>query len=554
MHAPLAIRVTLTTCAALLLAAPPAISASERDPVESNVDDPVTAQQGTAPAGGAGAAEVTRRPVDPELYRAEKEQASSTPASRGVLAPGPSPTRATQTALFEGLNRLTGGNGSTIFAPPDTIVGRSPTTTLEAVNSGIRLFNNSNAVIGTMNLNSFFSASTADGFIFDPKVYFDRNAANPRYVVVALQKRGDNDTVATNNLSRIRLAISRSANPTSLAASQWCRYNLEGRRNVGTANESWADYPGLGAGRDALLISVNQFRFTPPRPFTFAIVHAIRKVAAYNNAAACPSLSRFTFQPSATLGDGTTFTLQPAQHYTNPSSFTGTTNPAYLVSNSTSSNVYSVWRVRNVAGAPTISSTATRANVTNTFTLATPPDARQPGTSFLLDSGDRRVTQTGARGNVLNHVSANACQFTSGTPNESCWLYTRTTVGQNAAGNVSAALNEQRLTGFGDNTFSYWPGVAVNPAGQVTTPVQFSSSATFLSGRALFKNFNAAYSQTFAFAPGTCAQTNTNRTGDYTGAQADPSSSAMWVAAERATAVAGLSGCNWSTRVARITP
>jgi hypothetical protein len=100
--------------------------------------------------------------------------------------------------------------------------------------------------------------------------------------------------------------------------------------------------------------------------------------------------------------------------------------------------------------------------------------------------------------------------------------------------------------------------VAVNSASQVVTPLQFSSPTApsgFLSGRALFKTSAAVnFSQTFTFAPGTCAQTTTNRTGDYVGAQTQPGSSQMWVAAERATSVPGLSGCNWSTRIARINP
>jgi hypothetical protein len=497
-------------------------------------------------------------PLNAERYRAEKARANSAPASGATTLEEPGLTAATQSALFEGLNRFTGrhvGTG-TIFAPPDTIVARSPITSLEAVNSALRLFNNKNGVVSTMDFNTFFSAPTTGGFVFDPKVYYDRNSATPRYVVVALQKTGDNDTNAANNTSRIRLAISRTPNPTTLASSQWCRYNIEGRRNVGSANESWADYPGLGAGADALLVAVNQFRFPSPRPFTFAIVHAWRKVAAYNNATACPSITRFTFQPSATEDDGTSFTLQPVQHYTSPSSFTGTANPAYLVNNSFSgSNNYHVWRVRNVATSPTMSNTTGRATVSAGVVLATPPDSPQPGTAATLDTGDPRVTQAAGRGNVIHHVNGNRCNFAPSAATESCWLYTRSTVGQAATGNPSAVRNEFRHSGFGSGTFAYWPGVAVNSANNVVTPMQFSSASVFLQGRASYKPLTTGgFTQTFAFAPGTCAQTTTNRTGDYVGAQADPSNTNLWVAAERATTVTGLSGCNWSTRVARITP
>jgi hypothetical protein len=75
----------------------------------------------------------------------------------------------------------------------------------------VRLFNNAGWVIATSNLNTFFAASTADGPAFDPKVYFDRNAANRRFYVTALQR----DTGP--NTSRILLAVSRSPGPPNLA-------------------------------------------------------------------------------------------------------------------------------------------------------------------------------------------------------------------------------------------------------------------------------------------------------------------------------------------------
>src|SRR3712207_1458759 len=120
--------------------------------------------------------------------------------------------------------------------------------------------------------------------------------------------------------------------------------------------------------------------------------------------------------PRSTLLPYTTLfrsTVQPAQHYTSPSSFTGTTNPAYYLSTRRgSSNEYRVYRVRNVAsGSPTLNQlTLTGAG------YSIPPDSPQPGSTVLVDTGDNRVLQVAGIGNTLLGTFTTACNFTAGTP------------------------------------------------------------------------------------------------------------------------------------------
>jgi hypothetical protein len=218
---------------------------------------------------------------------------------------------------------------------PDTILGKSPTRAVEAVNSAIRLFNNTGGVIATRTLNAFFGApfiptDPLQGQLFDPKVYYDRNATNPRVYVVALQVGGRGNTSLGDNISRMWVAVSRSRNPTNLTTN-WCRYNIDVRSEIGTADESWGDYPGIGAGRDSFSMTLNNFRFSNDA-FRFARIHVWNKSIASNNASSCPTVPRFTFQPSSTAGNFALFTIQPAQHYTSPSLGTSTTNPAYYLS------------------------------------------------------------------------------------------------------------------------------------------------------------------------------------------------------------------------------
>ncbi len=284
--------------------------------------------------------------------------------------------------VFAGLDRPSAANNGFVFSPPDTTLGKSPNRVLEGANSALRLSTTVGAILDTKDLNTFFGASTTNGLLFDPKVYFDRLGPNPRFYVVALQRIGIDDTTSTNDVSRIWVAVSRSGDPASLASTNWCRYNIDGRRNVGTLNSSWADYPEIGVGSDSFLFATNQFRFTDSNFFTFSVVRVWNKTIASDNAASCPSIPRFRFQPSPTLGHFSTFTLQPAQQYTAPSSFPGTANPAYLVSTRRGTgHAYHVWRVRNVAsGSPTMEGLTLTGR-----SYGIPPPSPQPGNSIFIE-------------------------------------------------------------------------------------------------------------------------------------------------------------------------
>jgi hypothetical protein len=464
------------------------------------------------------------------------------PAEGAGLAPS-----ASITVNFAGLNRQTAANNGFVFFPPDTDLAKSTNRVVEVVNSAIRLFNNTGGVIGTSNLNTFFGASTTNGILFDPKVVYDRNAANKRFYVVALQKKGDNDAVAANDVSRVWLAVSRSADPPSLAAANWCRYNIEGRRDIGTASQNWADYPGLGVGVDALVLSFNQFRFSSPRPFIRSNVKAFRKLVAANNAAACPTIPFFQWDNA--VGSVDAFTLQPIVHVTSPSSFAGTANPVYLVSNraTSPSPTSRLWRIRNVAGSPTMQFVSFNQIAGQT----TPPDAVQPGTALRLDTGDPRLMDGAGAGNSLSVVHTTGCQFGTGAV-ESCWTYRRLNVGQSAALAPTVAVAETHVAGFGENSFAFWPGVAMNNTLRAVSTVQFTdaSPVTRLSAAAVGKNPGLFWSATFNFAAGGCAQTLSNRAGDYAGAAVDPALTSFWVAGERALSIGG--SCQWDTRIARM--
>jgi hypothetical protein len=487
-----------------------------------------------------------------EYYTIKSEAQATTQFDEGVVVGGspmggPSPLTSDVTASFVGLDRPGSTDQGVVYFPPDTNVAKSRFRVLEATNAALRLFTNAGGVLATKPLTTFFGASAANGRVFDPKVYYDRLGANPRLLVVALQKGG-------TTVSRIWLGISRSPDPVNLEPANWCRYNIDGRRNNGTVNASWADYPSIGAANDAFAIGTNQFRFSNDT-FTFNVQRVFRKVAAYNNAAGCPVITMFTFQPTGVIGTGAVFTVNPVQHYLPPSSFVGTTNPLYFVSTHFGTdNRYRVWRVRNVAGAPTMQGPV---DVAGGFVYGVPPDAPQAGTAVMIDTGDNRVTQAAGIGNSLVAVHGTGCNFGGGA-NESCARYARISVGQSGAGALTAAIfgsPETATFGF-TNEFYFWPGVAVNTVFQSIIPFQFVSSALTggrLSAWFAVKQSGVLPASIIPLTTGSCAQTLSNRSGDYVGAAVDPSTHRrFWIAGERATTIAGL--CQWQTQVGEVDP
>lgn len=489
-----------------------------------------------------------------QYYRQQKESARYGPAPTGagtaqsVQSFGQALQPAASLPLvFNGLQAP--GNTS----PPDTIAAGSQSRVIEGVNRQLRLSDGANgAAIDTQTLNTFFGTPVANGLLFDPKVYFDRNSASPRFYITALVARGQDDNNNANNASSVLLAVARNQEPANLSNPNWCFYTFQGQTDPATSEAGWADYPMIGAGQDSFTISTNHFRFTD-RAFKRARLLVFNK----SDLEACRGVRTFTFFPSNVAGDFSHFAIQPAQHYDFTSSFPGTTNPVYLMSTDRgSNNRYHVYRVRNVAsGAPSLHEIV----LTGT-SYGFPPSSPQPNSAVLVNTGDNRVMQVTGNRNEVWGIFATVCNFVAGTPNESCTLSPRVVVGQNAAGAFTANIVENVFWGFGDSIFVSYPSIARNGNIAVST-WQISGATTSLSATAQLKTVNVGgWGGVGVFAPGSCSlpatppSTTVVRAGDYTGAHTHPdvNNPRFWMAGEQAIIINGT--CQWRTRVARLHP
>lgn len=562
----------------VLVASSAAAQGGERRPVSEETLKPITveprAAQARPQADAAAATRVRPRPLlTPfgaansarylELKARVRSESRVQAADQTLQLPGPTTqSSASVTASFRGINIAEAGvftpTDAFFAVPPDPNVAASPTRVVHVVNLAIRIFRRDGGVVQTRDLNDFFGTPEPSIFeetLFDPKVIYDASGPRNRFYVVALETTAG---TALPRRSVIHLAVSRSANPANLNPRNWCFYRINGRRNAGSELDSWADYPSLGAGADALVINTNQFHFDFFF-FTFSTIRAIRKLPLSNNAESCPSPRLFTFNASDEPGDFQhAFNVQPVQHLTSPSSFQGTSKPTYLINTliegfgTVPRRDYRVYRLRNVATSPTLS----RTTVTGNYAYFIPPNVGQENELGFLSTGDERMMEAAGVGDAFWATHATACGFPSG--NVSCGRVIRVRVGQSASGALQASITQQSTFGAPDE-FLFWPGIAVNRDETVAVPFHFASPARTdnnLSTWWVVKSFGeTAYRPLRPLTTGTCQQV-VDRTGDYSGAETDPVDlKSFWLSGERAKNIPEFGGaCLWETRIIRVEP
>ncbi|MCZ6508043.1 MAG: hypothetical protein O7A04_08380 [Acidobacteria bacterium] len=434
---------------------------------------------------------------------------------------------------FDGLNRATSAYEGRTGFPADATLSVSPTRILQATNIALRMTGRDGIELDRTPLNSFFGFDS-NFVLFDPKVYFDR--LSERFFLVALE----HDDV--NERSAIWLAVSKGDSPSALSApDQFCTYRIRAKR----AGSS-ADYPVIGINENWFAVGVNNFRFSNGF-FRRAHVYVMPVAQITDNASSCPALGVKRFDPQRDAAGITAFTIHPAQHYST-NGLPG--EPLFLVSSSAfvPATDYTLWRITTDAGGqPRLAKHV----VSGDFAYFIPPGAPQKGGS-VLDAGDTRITQAAFRDGKVWAAHATACGI-GPLPNESCVRAVQFSLP--ATGPPSIAYSET----FGrQNTFLFWPGIAINKDGDVAMAFHKSKSGTYLGTVFNGKRASANHFDVLRnLRIGTCPLDNfdpglmANRTGDYVGLQTDPADNlSFWLAGEYPGNIAGV-GCDWKTRIGK---
>jgi hypothetical protein len=235
---------------------------------------------------------------------------------------------------------------------------------VETVNSKVGIYDRSLNLLNADTLQNWWAEPGSNAF--DPQVIWDPTTNRFYYT-------GDAVFSATDN--RLAFGFSKTAAPNN-ATSDWCHYQV-------AYGAAFPDYPKLGDSKFFAIIGVNVFSGSS---FAGSDILAIGKPAAGTT---CPDPSTFAFgiKQDIQAGSAVHFTPVPANEIDNNKAGWVLTRPASLPA--TSLGIFKVTR-NDTTGAPIIQNPGSIVTVPS---YTPPTNAPQKDTSFLIDSGDTRLTQ-----------------------------------------------------------------------------------------------------------------------------------------------------------------
>ncbi len=307
------------------------------------------------------------RTIDPEGLRAAKLRAAQAKVERESRAGTEAIVPAGPPVAVVNAPGLSADDEGRTSTPPDTTGAVGPLNYVEFVNRLVAVYDQTLTLVSQLDL-ATFAGFPAGSNAFDPQILWD-NVGN-RWFYVA--------DVGTSTLA---VGWSKTDDPTDLL-NGWCLFA------AGTG-ALFHDFPKLGKDDNFVLIGTNVFA----GPFVTSSIWAVTKPAVGDASCTAPSATIFG-SPASPLrnADGTrAFTPVPAN--TTDSSATGYIVAAHNVRDPGPQTKVMAWHMVSSAGTPSL--VADGDMTVNAFDA--PPDVPQPGTTFLIDTGDARLTQAVGR-------------------------------------------------------------------------------------------------------------------------------------------------------------
>ena len=451
-------------------------------------------------------------------------QAGSGPAARKPSA-----------AIFNNLNQpgLSASDEGNGVTPPDTTGAIGPNFYVEFVNQFVGVFDrNTLARVAALDLASFVGAPSGLATT-DVQIQWDPQSNRWIYALIGFQ--------TSNNY--VLFGWTKTADPSSLPGG-WCRYG------VGTGT-SLNDYPKLGHDANFITIGANVSSDTVPTyPFVTANIWAIPKPLAGDTSCSSP-VSAWYFADATHLlhnADGSlAFTPVPANTADGSS-------PGYIVgAHDDSTAAQSKVMVWHFAPGPTL---VADGDIT-VGTFSVPPSVPQPGTTYLLDSLDGRLTQAvQLRDPSAGSVEAVWTQHTvagaSGRAVVRWDEFAPSTLTVLQEGEIGSGTDHVFNGAISPSSAGSAAGVFYNRGGGSTLAVigaQTRGSSTPLgqmdAGEVVLGS-SATFDQETLFQ-GNCT-TNPCRWGDYSGASPDPSNAAVVWGSNQLAGPAFFGFAQWTTQ------
>jgi hypothetical protein len=309
------------------------------------------------------------------LEAARKKAAQGGPRAAATVNAATSAT-ASPSTVFNGLDNpgLAATDEGSVATPPDSTGAIGPANYVEMVNQLIGVYDrNTLAQVSSASFATF--AHTPAGLsTSDPQIQWDPVANRWLYAMVG---------ISTGN-NYLLFGWTKTANPSDLSGG-WCTFGVF----TGTHLQ---DYPKLGHDASWVVIGSNAYSDTSSSyPFETAQVWAFPKPAASDTTCSSPVNATFFADATHPLknADGTlAFTPVPANTTDSGSDYIVGTRDVTLAP----ASKVMVWHMTGTS-APALVADGDVA----VGTYSIPPSVPQPGTKYLIDSLDGRLTQAVAR-------------------------------------------------------------------------------------------------------------------------------------------------------------
>ncbi len=473
--------------------------------------------------GGARVIPLLPRPPKPDVGAPPfLPQLRPQAAGPGPQAPSPSPAQD-----FAGLDDIADLSTGYRYIPPDTDGAVGLTKVMSGLNNNYRIFTKATgAVVSTVSPETFWGSLGGSDF-FDPKTLYD--PIRDRWIVVMLS---DPETAAAS----INIGVSQTSDPSG-------SYYLY-RVDSDAANLTWADFPSIGFDGDYVAVNVNMFRNSNDNYVSskvLAVDYAAMRTGTWHAWFLTGSL--YSSSPAATYTAAESTLYVPVHWNSSPGSYrvdTITGDPA------TTGPVYTAGVVKSRG----VSWTEPGGNILPQKTGA------GGGTPLKIDAQDSEIRSTPVVRDGFIYY-AQTVGLPSGGLSRTSILWTKLAA---STGNVAdgGLIDDPTATATNGGKWFAYTHVAANKYGDVIVGFsQFSSTQYASAGYAVhaasdpagtmrdpvvYKAGEDVYQKTFS---GT-----SNRWGDYSKAQVDPSNDAdLWVLNEYAETITGSddSGGRWGT-------
>jgi len=407
-------------------------------------------------------------------------------------------------------------------APPDAAVAVGPTAILTADNAEVRLQDRAGNPIANSTLRDLFGPAhlSPAELQTDPRAVYDTDSG--RFLVVTTVSPAVN-CVRSACPTGTLLAVSTSSAPADLSGQSWRAWLLPGWAPGAAPAGAYLDFPDFSVSRDAIVMTVNVVRMSPP-PGTLPTtvrVRVIDKAAALNGTSA-PGWADVD-HPQDDSGTEI-LSLQPAVM-----DGVSAATPMFLAGVSPPEGGSCRVIVAALGGTLTAPALTAR-SVGSRLGCASPPKAGQPGGAKALDTGGYGLS---SRPFFRDGRLWFARSVASGGP-VAAIHWGELDVGRWPG---APALVQESLLGA-PQSWAFFPALTIGAGGAVVVVFARSSSAEppsiYFSGRLPGDPPASLRSPTLVKA-GLAAQVLSgpnNRYGDFFDATVDPADQTVWALGE----------------------